>query len=264
MIADLAAWTRAAVDAELERLLDDRSPGEPDPGRLRAAMRYAVLGGGKRLRPMVCVAGCVAAGGDRAAALPAAVAIELVHAYSLVHDDLPAMDNDVLRRGKPTVHVAFGEANAILVGDGLLTAAFGALAALGPRCPDALAVLAERAGGRWLLAGQARDIAGGEPATIAELEVIHEGKTGALFAAAAELGAIAAGATAEVRARLARWGLLLGVGFQHVDDRDDGDHAELATAAAARLSALRGELADLGAPLPGAALLAEIVARVVP
>src|SRR5262249_59573622 len=117
------------------------------PGRLREAMRYAVLGGGKRLRPLVCVAGCVAAGGAREAALPAAAAVEMLHAYTLVHDDLPAMDNDVLRRGQPTVHVAFGEANAILVGDALLTAAFGALAPLGG---DAVAILAELAGARWL------------------------------------------------------------------------------------------------------------------
>jgi len=257
-LVEVAEWSRSTVDAELERLLGDRVTEETDPGRLREAMRYAVLGGGKRVRPLVCVTCCVAAGGTPEAAVPAACAVELLHAYTLVHDDLPAMDNDVLRRGKPTVHVAFGEAHAILVGDALLTAAFGALAALGPRAADAVAVLAERSGVRWLLGGQARDIAGGTPATIAELDLIHAGKTGALFSAAAELGAISAGASNDVRFRLARWGLALGVAFQHADDRADGDHPALADAAAERLAALRAELAGEGP------LLAELAARVVP
>ena len=256
---ELVATTRASVDAELERLLADRSPGEPDPGRLREAMRYAVLGGGKRLRPIVCVAACRAAGGGPEAALAAACAVELLHAYTLVHDDLPAMDNDVLRRGKPTVHVAFGEANAILVGDALLTAAFAALAALGARAAEAVTVLAERTGVRWLLGGQARDIAAGVPTTIAELETIHQGKTGALFAAAAELGALSAGADAAARERLGGWGMALGVAFQHTDDRADGDHAALASAATARIAELRAELRKLAA---GADLLDALAARV--
>src|SRR6266568_1073994 len=143
-LEDLATWTRAAVDAELARRLATPA-GADDPGRLREAMRYAVLGGGKRLRPIVAIGACVAAGGTRPAALPVAVAVEVLHAYTLVHDDLPAMDDDTMRRGRPTVHVAFGEAEAILVGDALLTAAFGALADLGGRAADAVAVLAERA-----------------------------------------------------------------------------------------------------------------------
>jgi geranylgeranyl pyrophosphate synthase len=240
---------RAAVDAELARLLAD--DGEEDPGRLREAMRYAVLGGGKRLRPLITAAACVAAGGEWRAALPAAAAIELLHAYTLVHDDLPAMDDDTLRRGQPTVHVAFGEAQAILVGDALLTAAFAALAPLGG---DAVAVLARRAGVRELLAGQARDVAGQEPRTIAELEQIHAGKTGALFAAAAELGAIAAGASADARARLARFGMALGIAFQHRDDLDDGDHPNLAAEAAHRLRDLRSEIDDALRPFGGRAL----------
>src|SRR5262249_50795107 len=156
-------------DAQIERIL---AIPDTDPGRLAEAMRYAVLGGGKRVRPLTCVAACIAAGGTREAAMPAAAAVELLHAYTLVHDDLPALDNGTLRRGKRTVHVAFGEANAILVGDALLTAAFSALVPLGPRCADAVAVLADRSGVRWLLAGQARDIAGGTPSTIEALEVI--------------------------------------------------------------------------------------------
>src|SRR6185369_16533018 len=131
--------------------------------------------------------------GSRVAAAPAAIAIEMLHAYTLVHDDLPAMDDDSERRGKPTVHVAFGEAIAILAGDGLLTAAFGTLAELGARAGDAVATLARRAGSRELLAGQAIDLAG-VPTELAAIERMHAAKTGALFAAAAELGAIAAGA----------------------------------------------------------------------
>ena len=257
-LAELVSWSRAVVDAELERLLGERSPDEPDPGRLREAMRYAVLGGGKRLRPIVCIVACRAAGGLPERALPAACAVELLHAYTLVHDDLPAMDDDVLRRGQPTVHVAFGEANAILVGDALLTAAFGALGALESGPAEAARVLAERAGARWLLGGQARDVAAGTPDGIAELERIHEGKTGALFSAAAELGAIAAGADGPTRARLARWGMALGVAFQYTDDQADGDHPALADAASARLAELRAEIAAL-ADDP---LLVELAARV--
>jgi geranylgeranyl pyrophosphate synthase len=246
---ELAGWTREAVDAELARRLAT-PPDADDPGRLREAMRYAVLGGGKRLRPIVAVGSCVALGGARAAALPAAVAVELLHAYTLVHDDLPAMDDDTMRRGRPTVHVAFGVAEAILVGDALLTAAFGALAPLGG---DAALVLAARAGVGELLGGQARDISGTVPATIAELERLHAGKTGALFAAAAELGAIAAAAGAEARARLARFGMAFGVAFQHADDAADGDHPALAGAARARTSELVDEMRALLAPLGAAA-----------
>jgi len=237
---------RAAVEADLDRLLG--SDGD-DPGRLREAMRYAVLGGGKRLRPIMTFAACVAAGGDWPAARPAAAAVELLHAYTLVHDDLPAMDNDLVRRGKPTVHVAFGHAEAILVGDALLTAAFGALAPLGPRAGEAVAVLARRAGVAELLGGQARDISGAKPDSLEALERLHAGKTGALFAAAAELGAVCAGADEELRGRLARFGLTYGIAFQHVDDRDDGDHPALAAEAGQRIVELGAEMDRLLAPL---------------
>ncbi|MCW5808664.1 MAG: polyprenyl synthetase family protein, partial [Deltaproteobacteria bacterium] len=155
--AELTAYlddARTWIEAELERRL--RVPSD-DPGRLHEAMRYAALGPGKRLRPAIVLAAARACGlgDDRTAAAPAAAAIEMLHAYTLVHDDLPAMDDDDERRGRPTVHVAFGEAIAILAGDGLLTAAFGALAELGPRAADAVAVLARRAGARELLGGQA-------------------------------------------------------------------------------------------------------------
>jgi geranylgeranyl pyrophosphate synthase len=164
-----------------------------------------------------------------------------------VHDDLPAMDDDDVRRGHPTVHVAFGEATAILVGDALLTEAFGTLAALGPRSADAVRVLATRAGARELLAGQARDLAGEhlkDGATVEGLERLHAEKTGALFAAAAELGAIAAGADAETRARLARYGMTLGIAFQHADDIADGDQPALAGESRRRLAELVSRAVD--------------------
>jgi len=211
-----------------------------DPGRLREAMRYAALGPGKRLRPALVIAACEACGGTVAAALPAAAAIEMLHAYTLVHDDLPAMDDDDERRGRPTVHIAFGEAIAILAGDGLLTAAFGALAELGPEAAAAAAVLARRAGARELLAGQAIDLTA-PPRDFAGVERLHAAKTGALFAAAAELGAIAAGADAEARDALGRYGMAIGVAFQHADDRDDGELIEHAAAAAARMQLLADE-----------------------
>nr|MBA3396688.1 polyprenyl synthetase family protein [Deltaproteobacteria bacterium] len=143
---------RRLVDTDLARRL--QPPGD-DPGRLVEAMCYAATGPGKRLRPAVVLAAAEACGGSRDAALPAAAAIEMLHAYTLVHDDLPAMDDDDERRGRPTVHVAFGEAIAILAGDGLLTQAFGTLAELGPRAAAAAKILAQRAGSRALLAGQA-------------------------------------------------------------------------------------------------------------
>jgi geranylgeranyl pyrophosphate synthase len=176
----------------------------------------------------------------------------MLHAYTLVHDDLPAMDDDDERRGRPTVHVAFGEAIAILAGDGLLTQAFGTLAELGPRAGEAVAVLARRAGNRELLAGQAIDLAGA-PTELAAIEHMHAAKTGALFAAAAELGAIAAGASRQICEALGRYGLAIGVAFQHADDRDDAELVEHAAAAAERMKTLcaqaRGELRGLDAPV---------------
>jgi geranylgeranyl pyrophosphate synthase len=235
------ADVRARVDRELARALPDA--GGDDPGRLREAMRYAVLGGGKRLRPAVVVGACLAVGGSVDHALAPATAIELLHAYTLVHDDLPAMDDDDERRGRPTVHRAFGEATAILAGDALLTHAFGALAALEDRAAEAVRVLSERAGARWLLAGQARDLAQGDrpAASLEELELVQRGKTGALFAAAAELGAIAGGADEESRRQLDEYGMCLGVAFQHADDLADGDHPSLAAHARRRLRELIDE-----------------------
>lgn len=231
---------RRLVDGELARRL---APPPEDPGRLVEAMHYAATGPGKRLRPAVLIAAAEACGGAHADALPAAAAIEMLHAYTLVHDDLPAMDDDAERRGRPTVHVAFGEAIAILAGDGLLTAAFGALAELGPKAGPAVAVLARRSGAYELLAGQAIDLtaAPGALRTVSAVERLHAAKTGALFAAAAELGAIAAGAPSTTCNALGRYGLAIGIAFQHADDRDDHEFPELADAAAERMRDLGEE-----------------------
>jgi geranylgeranyl pyrophosphate synthase len=247
------AWlddARARIDQDLEERLVVPTD---DPGRLRDAMHYAATGPGKRLRPALTLAVCEAVGGTAAAALPAAAAIEMLHAYTLVHDDLPAMDDDDTRRGRPTVHIAFGEAIAILAGDGLLTAAFGALAELGAGAAAAVAVLARRAGAAELLGGQAIDLQlqarGNAPTTLAEVEHLHRGKTGALFAAACELGAIAGGADAATRAALARYGMAIGVAFQHADDRDDGELLALAAQASVRMRELTDEAAAIARAL---------------
>ena len=227
-------------------------------------MHYAATGPGKRLRPAIVLAAAEACGGARARALPAAVAIEMLHAYTLVHDDLPAMDDDDERRGRPTVHVAFGEAIAILAGDGLLTAAFGALAELGAarrRCGRACSRSAP--GARELLAGQAIDLRGDRRARARRrrIERMHAAKTGALFAAARELGAIARRRAGATCAALGRYGLAIGIAFQHADDRDDAELAEHAAAAAARMRELCGDARTAVATLgPRAATLDAIAA----
>ncbi len=239
---------RRLVDSELSRRL---TPPGDDPGRLVEAMHYAATGPGKRLRPAIVLAAAEACGGSHSDALPAAAAIEMLHAYTLVHDDLPAMDDDDERRGRPTTHVAFGEAIAILAGDGLLTAAFGALAELGPRAAPAVSVLARRAGAYELLAGQALDLTASSSAlgTMTEIERLHAAKTGALFAAAAEIGAIAAGAPSETCVALGRYGLAIGIAFQHADDRDDHEFADLAAQAAERMRDLGDEAAAIARSL---------------
>ena len=242
---DVRRW----IDAELDRRLQPPAPAS-DPGQLIAAMHYAATGPGKRLRPAVLVAAAQACGASRDRVLPAAAAIEMLHAYTLVHDDLPAMDDDDLRRGRPTVHIAFGEAIAILAGDGLLTEAFAALAELGAgAAASAARVLARRAGARELLAGQAIDLttSPAELTEIAAVERLHAAKTGALFAAAAELGGIAAGAPPATCADLGRYGMAIGIAFQHADDRDDGEQVELAQTAAARMRTLCDEARAIAA-----------------
>lgn len=260
-LAEVVTW----VDAELDRRLtvDTSRPGA-DPGRLGEAMRYAATGPGKRLRPAVVAAACAAidpSGRSKGKALIAGAAIEMLHAYTLVHDDLPAMDDDDERRGRPTVHIAFDEAIAILAGDGLLTYAFGLLGELGEGAGAAVQVLAQRAGHRELLLGQALDLTiekRGTAATLEEIEVLHAGKTGALFAAAAELGGIAAGATAAQRAALAEYGMSIGIAFQHADDRDDAEFTEHAAQSARRMRELCDRATALASQLSSEGPLLQI------
>lgn len=221
-LSSYLAAEAAAVDAALDRLL----PAEGSwPERLHRAMRYAVFGGGKRLRPILVRAACRAAGGDPAVALEPACAVELLHTYSLVHDDLPAMDDDSLRRGRPTVHVAFDEALAILTGDALLTLAFEVLASYPPgegwaaRRAAGVALIAAAAGSLGMVGGQVEDMEGtGAPPDAARLERMHRAKTGALLAASVELGALLAGAPPGRQAAFRRFGEQLGLCFQIADD----------------------------------------------
>ncbi len=219
---------RRAVEAALLGVLP---PEGARPARLTAAMRYAVLGGGKRIRPVLARLACAAAGGDPGAITPAACGIELIHTYSLVHDDLPAMDDDTLRRGRATVHVAFDEATAILAGDALLTEGLRLLAtrpegeAWRPVRAEVTALVAEAVGWRGMVGGQMEDLeATGRARTAGStgdgerLAWIHRTKTGALIRASLEAGALWAGASEGVRRRLAQWGERLGLAFQIADD----------------------------------------------
>jgi farnesyl diphosphate synthase len=217
-LADSRLWS----DRELERLLP--GPNEA-PRTLHQAMRYAVFGGGKRLRPALVRLLAAHHGASDAAAALSAAAIECVHTYSLVHDDLPCMDDDDLRRGRATVHVVYGEAAAVLVGDALLTHAFGLLARAGDRAGDLVLCLATAAGSSGMVAGQAldlapdADVASPTPtATRAEVERVHALKTAALFGAACEMGAIVAGASTHDRAAACAYGIALGNCFQAIDD----------------------------------------------
>jgi geranylgeranyl diphosphate synthase type II len=211
------------VEPALQQAADDFQ----GPDSLVDAMRHALKGGGKRIRPCMVLASTIAAGGDASQALPEAVALELVHTYSLVHDDLPAMDNDLIRRGLPTVHARYGHAMGILAGDALLTIAFQILAdgilqggATDPRRVRSIQALAVAAGANGMVGGQVLDIAMREP-TREALRHMHEGKTGALFVAATRMGAIAAGASADIEDRLVQFGDAIGRAFQVGDDIED-------------------------------------------
>jgi len=209
----------ARTEATLERLLPDPAI---EPSRLHAAMRHATLGGGKRMRPLLVYAAGTALGAGEALLDAPAAAVELVHAYSLVHDDLPAMDDDDLRRGRPTVHVAFDEATAILAGDALQTLAFSALAAADAPAQlriDWVRTLAGASGVTGMCGGQALDIdATGQSQALPQLERMHALKTGALIHAAMRMGALAADADAGTLAQLDRFAAALGLAFQVRDD----------------------------------------------
>ncbi|MBC8072692.1 MAG: polyprenyl synthetase family protein, partial [Deltaproteobacteria bacterium] len=262
---DLDAWIRDRrdrVDAALHAALPDHDAAR-DPGRLRESMQYAVMLGGKRMRPLLTIAACEAAGGSVDQAMPAACAIEMVHAYSLVHDDLPAMDNDTLRRGKPTVHVEFGHDKAILCGDALLTLAFETLArgaGRGGRIVEAVVRMGHYAGIEGMVGGQAMDLVAGQDVRDLEaLEAIHAKKTGALYAASGAMGALCAGADDERVARLEKWGMQFGIAFQHADDILDDDQVALRQYAIARVDALVSSCLELVRELgPGAEALRAI------
>jgi geranylgeranyl diphosphate synthase type II len=222
--------SRDHVQQDLDRLLPllEARLTEPfrngEAVRLGEAMRYSLEAGGKRVRPVLCLLAAESVGAPLEAALPGALALECIHTYSLVHDDLPAMDDDDLRRGKPTCHIAFGEAHAILAGDGLLTEAFRILSTEGVLEParrvEAIAVLAEASGWRGMVGGQALDLEGEQlnEYGLDHLKTIHRLKTGALLRAATELGAILAGADAGQRAALRAYGEAIGLAFQIQDD----------------------------------------------
>ena len=222
----LTAWSEQQLD-QVERALSRWvacPTAAPAPAGLGDAMRYAVLDGGKRLRPLLVIAACEAVQGNPDAALRSACAVELIHAYSLVHDDMPCMDNDVLRRGKPTVHVRFGEAQALLAGDALQALAFEFLT------PDDGSVdaatqarlcrmLAQAAGFQGMAGGQAIDLASvGLPLTSAQLHDMHRLKTGALLQASVMMGARCGAPSLAVQAALRDYGAAVGLAFQVVDD----------------------------------------------
>ena len=220
-MSDIDGWSRQQL-ADIEAALDAWVPAEA-PAGLGAAMRYGVLDGGKRLRPLLVLAACDAAAGDRAAALRAAVAAELIHAYSLVHDDMPCMDNDTLRRGKPTVHVRFGQAQAMLAGDAMQALAFEVLTAdegLAPALQARLtALLARAAGHAGMAGGQAIDLASiGRTLDEAALRDMHRRKTGALLQASVLMGAACGRIDPHAQAALADYGDAIGLAFQVVDD----------------------------------------------
>lgn len=221
---DTIRWYRERIEAALVRMLDGLL--EDVPGSRADPIRYAVLGPGKRIRPLLLMAASRATGGDPEAAAPIACSVEFVHAYSLVHDDLPCMDDDVLRRGRPTLHVRFGTPAAVLAGAALMPLAVRAIRVGVGRLgldDSAAGALVERltvaAGGQGMVGGQLLDLrAEGRTVTPAELETIHLGKTARLIAASAAMGGIAAGASPEQVDRLERFGTRLGLAFQATDD----------------------------------------------
>jgi farnesyl diphosphate synthase len=257
---DLAAWSAAHLDRverALERWVTAEAPAGVEhgaPAELVEAMRYAVLDGGKRLRPLLVLAAWEAVRADALsvdcdeAALRAACAVELIHAYSLVHDDMPCMDNDVLRRGKPTVHVQFGEASALLAGDALQALAFELLTPDDDKMParqqaHLCRLLARAAGSAGMAGGQAIDLASvGQPLTESQLRDMHRLKTGALLQASVMMGAACGDTSAQAQSALKTYGAAIGLAFQVVDDILD------VTADSATLGKTAGKDADHDKP----------------
>lgn len=222
--ADQLRRCSQASNEALEQILP---PSDEKPLRLHEAMRYSVFAGGKRLRPALCITACEACGGTIEQALAAACAIELLHTYTLIHDDLPAMDNDTLRRGQPTCHIQFDEATAILAGDALLTLSFETIAKV-PNIGNQLALeLARAAGSRGVIGGQAEDLsAEGKAPDAATVQYIHQNKTAALIRAACVMGGICAGADFQTLENLRIYGENIGLAFQIVDDLLDETSTE--------------------------------------
>jgi geranylgeranyl diphosphate synthase type II len=214
----------ASLHRKVDSALDRWLPSEKRrPVTLHRAMRYSLFAGGKRMRPILCLGAAEACGGKIGAAMPAACALECIHTYSLIHDDLPCMDDDELRRGRPTTHKVFGEAVAVLAGDALLTIAFEILAETREtkrhRLPDFFVEMTKAAGSLFLIGGQVADIeAEGRKTSPEELLFIHRGKTAAMIAASLKLGAMSANASASDVKALEKFGENLGLAFQIVDD----------------------------------------------
>ena len=261
---DLESWLRtrrAEIDALLATRLAALPPAE-DPGRLVESMRYSLLAPGKRLRPLLALAAAEAVGRDPDEPLRlAAAAVELVHCYSLVHDDLPAMDDDDFRRGQPTNHKVFGEATAILAGDALLTLAFQWLAEAGTAAGAAtgeplvaqqtlraIIALAKAAGMSGMVRGQSRDLAEAQHESLQSVERLAAEKTGALFRAALEVGAALADAGPAQMEALVRFGEHYGVAFQHADDLADEEHVGTQAEARQRLQTLTQVALDALSP----------------
>ena len=208
------------VEKALDRFLPKPTA---KPATLHKAMRYSLFAGGKRLRPILCIAAAEACGGEPSKAIPASCAVECIHTYSLIHDDLPCMDNDDFRRGKPTSHKVFGEGVAVLAGDALLTIAFEILAhaesSTRYRMPALIHELANASGSLWLIGGQVADLEGeGKKIDGAQLKFIHQSKTAALLTASIRLGAMSANASEQKLASLTTFGKSLGLAFQVIDD----------------------------------------------
>ncbi len=220
---DLKAYLQSR-QKRIESALDRYLPKEKArPATIHRAMRYSLFAGGKRLRPILCLSAAEACGGSIEAALPLACAMECIHTYSLVHDDLPSMDNDDFRRGRPTCHKVFGDGVAVLAGDALLTVAFEIIARATPTrrytMPILLREVAVAAGSRKLIAGQVADLeAEGKKSNRADLRYIHENKTAAILTTSVRLGAMSANADAKMLSAITRFGRALGLAFQVIDD----------------------------------------------
>lgn len=219
-LANYLEQQRARVEDALEAAMP---PETTPPRRLHEAMRYSVLSGGKRLRPILALAAAECVGADTNTVMQPAIAVEILHTYTLIHDDLPCMDDDDERRGKPTSHKVFGEANAVLAGDALQALAFE-LATRSPVAPERVACeLAMAAGSRGVVGGQVADIAADDQMTQEQLTFIHQHKTADLFRAAIRMGAMAGGATNEQLEKLTTYGANVGLAFQVIDDILDAD-----------------------------------------